>query len=168
MLYTIKTKIAGVTFENSDGSSRQEYLKSVQSGDSLVFRDTSSPQYPESIGVFTQSGAQLGNLPAEISRTIRASGASIVAIKGTVYSVGRSNDASPLGCQIDVTYNGRSTSSEMPRVIPTVMPDGIQPAEPPVVKKRSMWPVILTIVVIVGLALFGMSKVIDFITSPLK
>ena len=64
----IRTKVAGVTFKNEDGSDRQHILSQCLFGDEIAlifFEYQGSPAY----AVFTQHG-QIGNLPKEISKII--------------------------------------------------------------------------------------------------
>lgn len=65
------SNIAGVSFTNSDGTSRQEYVKALYTGERLYLKDTSSDKYPESIGVFNSFDEQLGNLPKDNAILIR-------------------------------------------------------------------------------------------------
>ncbi len=64
------TKVVGVTFGNDDGSSRQDIIRKCNIGDDLVLKPTPSKEFPESIGVFTVDGKQLGNLNADLSNEI--------------------------------------------------------------------------------------------------
>lgn len=65
------TKVVGVTFGNDDGSSRQKIIAGCKIGQGVVFRPMNDPQHPESIGVFTKNGKQLGYLHAELAQEIR-------------------------------------------------------------------------------------------------
>lgn len=65
---TISTNVVGVSFSNSDGSSRQEILSRCSIGDEVYFRFflyEGKPAY----AVITNRG-QLGNLPADLAKTI--------------------------------------------------------------------------------------------------
>lgn len=68
LVRTIHTKVAGVTFRNSDGSSRQENLSYCISGGNVEFEHFTyqgAPAYSVSCG-----GLQIGNLPADLSRDL--------------------------------------------------------------------------------------------------
>jgi hypothetical protein len=55
------TKIAGVTFKNEDGSSRQGYLEICAPGDQLgLLRDTRNAFSEHAVGVYTPARKQLG------------------------------------------------------------------------------------------------------------
>lgn len=70
-------KLAGVTFGNDDGSSRQKILASCTNGAPLALARVEVKDHPEAIGVFLVSksgkiGKQLGYLPeAEAKRLIQ-------------------------------------------------------------------------------------------------
>lgn len=64
------SKVVGVTFNNSNGTSRQEIIKKCKPGDDLVFKPTPTPEYPESIGVFNAHGEQLGFVNAELAHEL--------------------------------------------------------------------------------------------------
>lgn len=71
VLRDFRTKIVGVTFGNDDGSSRQKIIAGCKIGQGVVFRPMNDPQHPESIGVFTENGQQLGHLAADLSQELR-------------------------------------------------------------------------------------------------
>lgn len=71
VLRDFRTKIVGVTFGNADGSSRQKIIANCKVGQGVVFRPMNDPQHPESIGVFTENGQQLGHLAADLARDMR-------------------------------------------------------------------------------------------------
>ncbi len=64
------TKIAGVTFGNEDGTSRQSYIKNCNVGDILAVKPTPIPDYPHALGVFTLNNKQLGNIGDEYAKEI--------------------------------------------------------------------------------------------------
>lgn len=66
----IKTKVAGVTFTNSDGTDRQTILKSCSNKESLVLKCTNVPGHPNAVGVYRKSGKQLGFVPSHLSGQI--------------------------------------------------------------------------------------------------
>lgn len=65
------TKVVGVTFGNDDGSSRQEYIKRMKTGDDIIFKSMATKEHPEAIGVFNKNGQQLGYLNAELASEIK-------------------------------------------------------------------------------------------------
>lgn len=65
---TIHTKIAGVSFMNDDGTSRQAILKSLRPGDQLFLRHVPIPGHPEAIQVITYKGQQVGHLPSGMGK----------------------------------------------------------------------------------------------------
>lgn len=71
VLRDFRTKVVGVTFGNDDGSSRQKIISNCKSGQGVVFRPMNDPQHPESIGVFTENGQQLGHLAADLAQEMR-------------------------------------------------------------------------------------------------
>lgn len=64
----IHTKVAGVTFKNSDGSSRQEMLSYCFDGDQLELRPFTYKGAP-AYAIF-DGGVQIGNIPAETAQVI--------------------------------------------------------------------------------------------------
>lgn len=62
--YHLSYKIAGVTFKNEDGSSRQEILKSLNDGDTIGLK-TYDFNGKAAIGVYTCDGKQIGNIKEE-------------------------------------------------------------------------------------------------------
>ena len=66
------TKVVGVTFDNDDGSSRQEIIKKCKVGDSIIFKPVPAEKYPEAIGVFTTTGEQFGYVNAELARKLKS------------------------------------------------------------------------------------------------
>ena len=173
---TLHAKIVGVTYENEDGSSRQSLLEQLQKGSPVYFKDCSSEKYPEAIGVFNADGGQLGHLPAEVARSIRTERVKIDSLIGEVYSVGRNDESNPLGCLIDIAYE------EPERVIRYTMPNlsnstplDLPPVklhtphrDEPEVKKVPVLRIFLVICIVVALIFFGLSKVINWIMSPLN
>lgn len=64
----IHTKVAGVTFRNGDGSSRQKILADICPGEAVVFEHFTyqgAPAYSVSY-----CGRQIGNLPADLARDL--------------------------------------------------------------------------------------------------
>lgn len=65
------TKVAGVTFDNADGTSRQSIIKKCSPGEDVIFKPMPSKEYPDAIGVFTAKGKQLGFLKAELAHEMK-------------------------------------------------------------------------------------------------
>ena len=68
LVRTIHTKVVGVTYRNSDGSSRQENLSYCITGGNIElehFTYRGAPAYSVSCG-----GLQIGNLPADLARDL--------------------------------------------------------------------------------------------------
>ena len=65
------TKVAGVTFDNADGTSRQSIIKKCSPGEDVIFKPMPSKEYPDAIGVFTTKGQQLGFLKAELAHEMK-------------------------------------------------------------------------------------------------
>lgn len=99
MTFPIKSKIAGITFKNDDGTDRQSLVEELSVGDELSLQDMSSERYPEAIGVFNEFGDQLGFLPADLARQFRAydDGFAFERMACIVSSVGRASENKPLG-----------------------------------------------------------------------
>ena len=65
------SKVVGVTYENDDGTSRQEILKTCSTGEDIILKPLSVPGHPEAVGVFRKNGQQLGFLSAELASAVR-------------------------------------------------------------------------------------------------
>lgn len=72
----IKTKIKGVSFNNSDGTSRQKILKKCRKGESLILKHDPLPGHPNAVSINRKSGDQLGyvsdELCAQITKAIKS------------------------------------------------------------------------------------------------
>lgn len=96
---TIRTKVVGVTYRNSDGSSRQENIACCSPGDPLeldYFSYRGSPAFSVSDG----SGNQLGNLSAEIARVIFDLPPDLITYASVKQITG--GDSSNYGCNIEI------------------------------------------------------------------
>lgn len=58
----IETKVAGVKFENLDGTERQNILKSCKINEQLLLMKEPNIQFPDAVKVCRISGEQLGYL----------------------------------------------------------------------------------------------------------
>ena len=93
----IYTKVAGVSYNNEDGTSRQDILRLCSTGDEIALRYfdyRGSPAY----AVHTQYG-QIGNLPANISDTINQQ-YSGCTIHGTIRFRTGGYDGLYFGCEL--------------------------------------------------------------------
>lgn len=66
----VHTKIAGVSFMNDDGTSRQAIVKSLRPGDRLFLQHAPTPDHPEAIQVITSWGRQAGYLPSGMGKDV--------------------------------------------------------------------------------------------------
>ncbi len=77
----ITVNVAGVTFENPDGSNRQEILASMYGRENrLYIEDAATTRFPEAIAVYNEHYEQIGYLPADIAKTVRQKGMPISSI----------------------------------------------------------------------------------------
>lgn len=96
----IDTKVTGTTFQNADGSSRQDILRSMRPQQHVRLQDMSTAQFPEAIGVFNVKGQQLGFLPANVARDIHKRMSDFSSINGRITSIGSAQGSANLGCYI--------------------------------------------------------------------
>ena len=109
--------IAGVSYRNPDGSSRQELLKKCERGDILVLRrEPDNPYGPMAIAVHRESGEQLGYIRKEVSACMAPLMDGGVQFTATVDSVGEPEGASLLGCAIDIYARSDDDEPELHRV----------------------------------------------------
>ncbi|MBE6699454.1 MAG: hypothetical protein E7584_04360 [Ruminococcaceae bacterium] len=54
------SNVVATVYPNADGSSRQTYIAHLKQGDDLFFKPTPTKEYPDSVGVFTKKGGQIG------------------------------------------------------------------------------------------------------------
>lgn len=65
---TFYTKVAGVSFDNSDGSSRQAIVRSCRSGEPVrLIREPDNPHDEFAVMVVRRRGEQMGYLPSEVA-----------------------------------------------------------------------------------------------------
>lgn len=65
------TKVVGVTFNNDDGTSRQNIIKNCKAGEDIIFKPLPTEKYPDAIGVFNKRGQQLGHLSQGVAAEIK-------------------------------------------------------------------------------------------------
>lgn len=96
LVKTIHTKVVGVTFQNDDGSDRQEILSYCFFGDQLELRPfvyDGAPAY----AVF-DGGEQIGNIPADTAQVIHTQAAGLV-IRAEISEI-TGGDGMKYGCNI--------------------------------------------------------------------
>lgn len=66
-------KVAGVTFPNSDGSSRQRIIEEdVEIGDEIVLEKEPDNKFDENaIKILTKNGKQLGYVPKDVAKDLK-------------------------------------------------------------------------------------------------
>jgi hypothetical protein len=65
------TSVVGVTFDNDDGSSRQEILATCSSFQTLLLKhEEDNPCDPNAIGVYTEDGRQIGHLSKDVASDV--------------------------------------------------------------------------------------------------
>ena len=65
-----KTKVAGVTHKNSDGTERQKIIKKCKTGENLLLiREPNNPYDKSAISVHRESGEQIGYIASHVSKT---------------------------------------------------------------------------------------------------
>lgn len=94
-----QTKVAGVSFNNEDGSSRQELLRKMKNDDPVILeREPDNPHDPNAIRVVAQNG-YIGYIPRDLARIIVQSGHLLEG--GMVESI-RINDFGYYSCRIEI------------------------------------------------------------------
>ncbi len=72
-VYTWCTSVAGVSFQNNDGSSRQTAISECHVGDILSLnRQSTNPHDSNAIAVFNSHGNQIGFLPRDVATVVAA------------------------------------------------------------------------------------------------
>ncbi len=96
----IHTKVVGVTFRNSDGSSRQKALADICPGEAVVFEYFD--YHGEPAYSFTCLGKQIGNLPADLARDLYALPDTYTFV-GEAYAITGGDDGTNYGCNLLIT-----------------------------------------------------------------
>ena len=104
VLRDMHSKIAGVTFGNDDGTSRQAYIQKLKPGDELIVRHLPTADHPEAIGVFTRKNKQIGYLNADLATEINSRYANN-RVKVTVSNITGGGDKN-YGCNIHIVIYG--------------------------------------------------------------
>jgi hypothetical protein len=63
-------KVAGVTYDNKDGTNRQKILEHCEEGDELTLIHTPVPENENAVSVSRKNGEQIGYLGAGVARSI--------------------------------------------------------------------------------------------------
>lgn len=63
--------VVGCIYPNEDGTSRQTYIINLKPGDELRIKPAPTEEYPDSIGVFTLGGGQIGVMPYKTLNELR-------------------------------------------------------------------------------------------------
>lgn len=71
ILRDFHAKVVGVSFNNADGSSRQEAIKECHSGEDVLLKPLPTKDYPDAIGVFSKAGKQIGFLSADLAHDMK-------------------------------------------------------------------------------------------------
>ena len=102
-----QTRVAGVSFNNKDGSSRQELLKEMKHDDPVLLeREPDNPYDSNAIRVVAQKGC-IGYIPRDLAKIIVQSGCLLQG--GRVESV-RINDFGYYSCRINVCYRSEMSN----------------------------------------------------------
>lgn len=107
-----ETTIAGVSFNNDDGSSRQEYVSGLMKGEILTLRNAATTEHPEAIAVYNKFGHQLGFLPKDVALPLRRCLIPFSSVVCMVKYVGRRSTAAPYGASIVIGQDRDSVLSK--------------------------------------------------------
>jgi len=61
----------GTTYTNENGTSRQTYIAKLKAGDDLAIHPAPTAEYPDTIGVFTTEGNQIGFINYKVLNELR-------------------------------------------------------------------------------------------------
>ena len=132
------TKIAGVSHENSDGTSRQSVIKRCRPGDVLrLVREPNNPHDANAVKVLRRNGEQLGYLPRHVVMT----GLARDIDRGTHFRVEVK----------DITGGGRQTLGVNIRIIE--LDEGSDSEDPPSLRVNPFVYVVVIVAVIIIAAL---------------
>ena len=106
-----ETTIAGVSFNNADGTSRQEYVQHLLKGDILFLRDGSTSEHPEAIAVFNKFDIQLGFLHSDVAKQLRLMSYPFTSMVCMVKFIGQKSASMPYGATIVIGEDRESVLS---------------------------------------------------------
>ncbi len=101
---TYHTKVVGVSYENDDGSSRQEYIEYAYNGESLMFSPFEYDGKP-AYAVYLGNGNQIGNLSASLAGDIYdfiESHEKELIMYGEISEITGGDDGMKYGCNITI------------------------------------------------------------------
>jgi hypothetical protein len=100
---SIKTKLAGVTMKNDDGSSRQAFLKTCSSGDPLVLKREPKNKYDRNAIAVFRGTDQLGYLSKEVAEELAKVMDSGKKLTAEILEITGGEKGKPtLGCNIQI------------------------------------------------------------------
>lgn len=67
----IYSNVVGCVYPNKNGTSRQTYIAHLKVGEDLAFKPAPTEEYPDSIGVFTSRGEQIGAISYQTLNELR-------------------------------------------------------------------------------------------------
>ena len=98
----IVCNLAGSTYPNPDGPSRQTYLAKCKPGQDVTFKPMPTKEYPDTVGVCTKKGC-IGVLPYSALNKLRGLYAKNKA-SATIKEILKSERG--LGCSIEIIIYG--------------------------------------------------------------
>lgn len=101
VLRDFHTKVAGVTFKNDDGTSRQDIIRTLSVGSDVVFRPVEIKGHPEAIAVYSNTGKQIGFLNAYLAEEMRDRYAQN-PMSVVISSISGGEDDKSLGCNLHI------------------------------------------------------------------
>lgn len=84
MIYSIPTKLVGVSFKNEDGSDRQELIKQLKSGDDITIEPEPDNKYDSNSHIIKHNDKILGHIKRELAKELvekKQKGEKIICIK---------------------------------------------------------------------------------------
>ena len=99
------TRIAGVTFDNPDGSSRQELLQKLKPNAKLVLKREPTNQHDENAVKVLNGKKMLGYLPRQAAAILAPVMDNRCKVRVERWSCGQSN-AGPWGVRLQLAWRG--------------------------------------------------------------
>ncbi|NLJ80287.1 MAG: hypothetical protein GX335_04610 [Firmicutes bacterium] len=102
--YVIKSKVAGVTFKNPDGRSRQRILKKCRRGDTLLLRPQPIKGHPYAVAICRRNGQQIGHIRSHLSKQVFGYLAAGLKVECKILQLTGGTRKKPIrGCNIAIT-----------------------------------------------------------------
>lgn len=102
-LELIETRVAGVTFENDNGTSRQEILQRCTPGETIVLEHWPMPEDEYAVKVLRENGEQLGYIPREDAEDVADWLNSANSVTAKIKKItGDIKDKPTIGCIIEI------------------------------------------------------------------